>query len=112
MLLIYENMTYNIMCQLTDDLYTTLVTAETAPPNMVPPMYLAPLFYPLLNPSGIWADYNPAFRLWSTLSLMAQQGEFDSNFLPPCPLPSDYTNTTAARTLHCDLREHKRLGIF
>ena len=64
----------------------------------LPADFVDTLTEPLRNPSGIWADYNPACWYHEKLSRMAQQGLIDANCLPPFPDPADYPDLTSARS--------------
>ncbi len=59
---------------------------------------------PLINPSGIWADFTPVWTYWFLIENLVAHGRIPRDQLPPQPVPSDYTDYVSARTFFVPLQ--------
>jgi hypothetical protein len=60
--------------------------------------YVTELIKPLLNPTGVWADYNGIWNYYLGIVKLAYQGYISTAAVPPPPRVSDFDNTTAVCT--------------
>ena len=61
------------------------------------------LWEEILDPSGIWADYNILYNGWKAIARLADKGLiYCTTDVPPEPDPSDYPDISSAATIPDD----------
>lgn len=62
----------------------------------IPSAVLDNLFAPIVNPSGVWADFNPTHVLWE--KVVALSLVIPMECVPDEPVPSDYPDLMSPRS--------------